>query len=202
MTKKIGVFGGTFDPIHLGHIAMVVALKEKHKLDHIIFIPASINPLKTKKPLASQKHRLKMLKIALKDLPDCSISTIELKNDGPSFMVDTIRELKKKKNFKNTRFFLLMGEDLLEQFTSWKEPEELVRLARPLIALRNNVTHNSKWQKNQILKKAIEKGITKTDLYDVSATEVRLRLSKGLYCGHLVDIRVLNYIRRHGLYKQ
>jgi nicotinate-nucleotide adenylyltransferase len=198
---KIGIFGGTFDPIHLGHIAIAIALQERHMLDLVLFVPAQINPLKLDTRTSSAEHRLKMLKLALKDVPKCSISTVELKRQGPSYMIDTIRELKKKKSYKDAEFFLLMGEDLLEQFTSWKEPEELVKLAPPLIALRSDAKPNGPWQNNSILKEAIEKGITKTPLYDVSATDVRSRIAKGLFCGHLVEARVVNYIKRCGLYK-
>ncbi|HXF28701.1 MAG TPA: adenylyltransferase/cytidyltransferase family protein, partial [Chlamydiales bacterium] len=80
---RIGIFGGTFDPIHLGHIAMAIFLKEAHKLDHVFFVPAGQNPHKTQQKITDASHRLQMVKRALKGVADCSILTLELERKGP-----------------------------------------------------------------------------------------------------------------------
>src|SRR5207244_3092000 len=98
--KKVGIFGGSFDPIHFGHIAMALALKEAHKLEEVLFIPANVNPKKQESVLTPAEHRLNMLKLALKDVPGCAVSTVELEREGPSYMIDTLHVLKKKKAYK------------------------------------------------------------------------------------------------------
>ena len=198
--KKVGIFGGSFDPIHFGHIAMAVSLKEAHKLDEILFIPANVNPQKQGLPLTDATHRLNMLKLALQDVPNCSIETIELNREGPSYMIDTIKALKKKKVHKNSTFFLLFGEDILPQFTEWKEPHELCKLAKPLIARRHGVGFFGAWEEDPILKAEIMKGITNTPLFDISATEIRKRIKEALFCGHLISKEIQKYIQKSKLY--
>jgi nicotinate-nucleotide adenylyltransferase len=197
--KKYGIFGGTFDPVHVGHIAMAIALKEAYHLDHIFFIPAQINPLKKNRPLASSKDRVHMLKLALRGIPDCSILTLELKRSGPSYMIDTIRALKKK--YPKADFYLLLGEDVLSQITKWKDVHELFELAPPVIARRPGCVHTGKWKRDKMLAQAIQKGF-RADVFvgNVSSTDVRKRLKRGLFCSHVVHQDVLKYIKRKKLY--
>jgi len=176
--KRIGIVGGTFDPVHLGHIMMAISLKEAHHLDHLIFLPAGQNPQKIGRQTASKEHRLKMLKIALKGVPDVSIDTTDLDRDGPSYMIDTVAILKKK--YPKAQFFLLIGEDLVPQLSSWKSADKLLEQVTVLTASRE-------------VKK-------KTPLFDVSATDIRKRLQAGKYVGHLLDKAVLRYIQKHGVY--
>lgn len=198
--RRIGVFGGSFDPIHLGHIMVAITLKEAHKLDHILFVPAKENPLKKKRPHASEKERLKMLKMALKGVPDCSVLTSELEREGPSYMIDTIRELQKKR--KGVKFFLLLGEDLLSELTSWKEVHELLKIAPPLVAQRCSSSLHGPWEKDPFLKKVVLQGKTQTPLFDVCATEIRKRFKKKMFCGHLVYKAVLRYIENNRIYTE
>ncbi|MDB6081187.1 MAG: putative nicotinate-nucleotide adenylyltransferase [Chlamydiia bacterium] len=197
---RIGIFGGTFNPIHLGHLAIAIALKEAHYLDHVYFVPTHTNPQKQGVTAASSEHRLKMLRSALRGIADCSILTLELNRPGPSYMIDTVRELKKDKRFKEAELFLLMGEDLLQRFSEWKSPQELVQYCQPLVAKRSGAELTGDWQKDPELRDAILRGITETPLYDVSATNIRERLKNGLFCGHLVDRSVLLYIKKERLY--
>lgn len=168
--KRIGIVGGTFDPPHLGHVFMAIQLKEKHRLDHLLFIPAGQNPKKIGKKTASKKQRLKMLQIALKGVPDASIDCCELEREGPSYMIDTIEILKEK--YPKARFFLLIGQDLEEEIASWKRADELLSQVTLLIAPRT----------------------------DISSTEVRKRLKAHKYVGHLIDKAVLHYIQKEGIY--
>lgn len=198
--KKVGIYGGSFDPIHFGHLALVISLKEAHALDEVILVPTQQNPHKMPGTLVKAEHRVRMLELALKDLEGFSISTIELERPAPSYTIDTIKVLKKKKNYKDCEFFLLMGEDLLPHFTDWKEPGELIKLVKPLVARRHGVGFFGAWYEDPELKTAIMQGLTETPFFDISSTNVRLRLQKGLYCGHLVPYRVLEYIKKNKLY--
>jgi nicotinate-nucleotide adenylyltransferase len=200
--QRFGIFGGTFDPIHIGHIAIAVALKEAHRLDHVFFVPAYINPQKQNKQSASSLDRLKMLQLALRSVPDCSILTLELERMGPSYMIDTLRTMKAQKKFKDSQLFLLCGEDLLQKFSQWKLPQEIIELAPPLIAKRSGTILPRNWGrgKDSALEEALLHGMTDTPLFDVSATEIRQRLKRGQYCGHLLNQAVYRYIIQQKLY--
>ncbi len=167
--KTVGFFGGTFDPIHFGHISLAIQMLEENHLDELLFCPAFCSPFKQEvPPMASAEHRLEMLKLAL-EVPQFKISTIELERGGCSYTIDTIRALQKE----GVKMKLILSAESALHLDHWKEGEELVRLAPPLIGPR-------------------ERGI--------SSTEIRRRLAKGLYCGHLIPAKTLAYIRRHALY--
>jgi len=199
MKERIGIFGGTFDPIHLGHVAMALFLKEAHQLNQLFFIPAGQNPHKVGKIAASKKHRLKMVELALKDVPGCKVLDLEITRKGPSYMIDTLKKLSTL--YPKASFFLLLGEDLLSTIDEWKSVHQLFQMAPPLVAARKSAVLQGKWQKDPILKKMIEKGRTETSLFDISATEIRTRIKEGLYVGHLLHPRVLRYIEKERLYK-
>lgn len=182
---KIGIFGGTFDPIHFGHIQLALSLFEQAGLDKIFWIPAKINPLKTENPVLPN-HRLQMLKLALEDLPSFKILDIEIHREGPSYTIDTLQLLKKE--YPQTTFRLILGEDTLPQFPKWKSPEEIVKIAPPLVGTRSLEEIQCPFQKIM------------TPFLEISATDIRARLSKHLYCGHLLPAKVLDYITLHGLY--
>jgi len=168
MKKSVGFFGGSFDPIHFGHITLAVQLMESHKLDEILFCPAFCSPFKkSTPPVASGKHRLAMLKLAL-DIPQFKITTIELDQAGPSYTIDTIRALQ----IEGVR--LILSEEAAAHLSKWKDTEQLLRLAPPLIGPRE---------------------------VPISSTDIRARLKKKLYCGHLVPAKVLEYIHKHRLYQ-
>ena len=163
-----GFFGGSFDPIHFGHISLAIHLLETHKLEEILFCPAFCSPFKTSfPPKASPEHRLAMLRLAL-DHPQFKITPIEIDRKGPSYTIDTIRSL------KQSGLRLILSDEAAVGLDQWKETQELIRLAPPLIGPRN---------------------------IDISSTEVRERLKKRMYCGHLIPAKALDYIHKHRLYE-
>ncbi len=167
--KTIGFFGGSFDPIHFGHIALAVALLEEGRLDQVLFCPAYCSPFKTKTPpIASPEHRLAMMKLAL-DHPQFALSSYEIDRPGSSYTIDTIRALRRE----GVHLRLLLSEEAAVHLDQWKETQELVRLAPPLIGPRE---------------------------IPVSSTQIRERLKKKLYCGHLIPAKTLDYIRANHLY--
>jgi nicotinate-nucleotide adenylyltransferase len=195
---KIGLLGGTFDPIHFGHINLAFELMEKWGLDKIWFIPARHSPLKPHCKPAAEHHRLMMLRHAIQGIPQFEIQTCELERTPPSYTVDTIRQLLALND--HHQFFLLLGEDLISSFLSWKEPREIVRLVPILVGSRalGRECHID----DPMIDEAFSAGWTKTCLLDISGTEIRHRLGAGLYCGHLVPAPVLDYIHAHHLYQQ
>ena len=204
MSKKVGFFGGSFDPIHLGHLNVAIELAEKHKLDEVYICPTSQSPFKkAQPPIASKEDRRAMVTAAISPLPHFTLLDLELQNSMPCYTIDTIRALvasdqqhKKKKNY-----FLLLGEDAIENFHEWREVEELVKLATPLIGSRKTKSFNTKGL-TSALSSSIEKGLTTIPILEISSTEIRDRLQKGLYCGHLLPAKVWDYIQQHQLYRK
>ncbi len=198
---KVGLFGGTFDPVHIGHVSMCVSLAESRQLDRVYILPTNANPHKKDQPLASPQDRLQMLKKAFAPLAYCKILSIELARQSPAYTIDTVEELLRKEIVKKEdQLFLLMGQDLLHNFHRWKRVEELVELIQPLIARRAEEKNEGEWQHNQTLSKSVRRGLVSTMLIDCSATVIRERLKAGLFCGHLLDNSVLKYIKKHKLY--
>ena len=199
--KKIALYGGTFDPIHLGHIAVAISLIEQKGLDHIFFIPARQSPFKKEMPQASAEHRYAMVEVALRGVPHCSALPLEIHREGPSFTIDTVKELRSQKLQREDALFLIIGEDQLEHFHEWKSVDELVLLAQPLVIKRSGSHPGVEWKKSPLLARVIEKGMCDTPLFDISSTQIRDRLKKKLFCGHLLSPSVLQYIEQHQLYE-
>lgn len=200
--ELIGVYGGTFDPIHFGHINLAIEMLEKGGFSEIWFCPAQINPHKSsQQPTASVKHRLKMLKLALAGVQRCRILEAEIAREGPSYTIDTLRELIAKENRRKSprKLCLIIGEDAVAGFPKWREAEEIVRLVPVFIGRRAQAT--APLLKGSLaIRRALKRGLIETRIMDISSTEVRQRLADGLYCGHLVPAKVLDYIYQNQLY--
>lgn len=201
---KIGFFGGSFDPIHLGHINLALQMQEAHDLTQIFFCPTSQNPLKTSEPpVVSKEHRRGMVVAAIAPLPKFTFLDIEIQKSSPIYTIDSIRTLIKadeEQKAKKKQYFLIVGEDALEGFHKWKEVEELILLAPPLVGTRSGFTLPQTLPKS--VAAAIKKGMTKTSVMEISSTEIRSRLGLGLYCGHLLPAKVWEYIQQNQLYNK
>lgn len=196
----IGVFGGTFDPIHFGHLNLAVEMLEKRALDEVWFCPVRINPHKQEETPTSPLHRLEMVRIAIETHPSFRLLPIEVAREGPSYTYDTIRWLvdQEKGKAHPAQFALILGEDALQGFSRWYRVEDLVQLVPLLIGSRKG--DQKAFEGSPEIHEAINKGATPTRMMEISATEVRRRLQQRLYCGHLVPKEVLDYIKKHELY--
>ncbi len=194
---KVGIFGGTFDPIHFGHINLAIEMLETHHLDEIWFCPARINPHKMQMQTLSIEHRIKMLQLALEGVPQCKVENIEAGREGPSYTIDTIRALieREQKKTKPSTLCLILGDEAYSGFSQWKEPDEIIKLV-PIILGRR------KLKKDDVIdpKKPLE--VSTTRLMEISSTDIRRRIAEGLYCGHLVPAKVLDYIYVNKLYSK
>ena len=198
--RKIGIYGGSFDPIHLGHIALVMGIMEQRGLDHVLFIPAAQSPMK-KECTASAADRCAMVEQALREVPQCSMLLLEVQRDPPSYTINTIKEIRRlKKVEEEDQLFILLGQDALQHFHQWQSVHELVHLAQPLVALRTGFSDSGMWQNDPLLAPIIREGICQTPLFDISSTAVRDRLKKKLFCGHMLNAHVLEYIVEEKLY--
>lgn len=191
--KKIGIYGGTFDPIHFGHLITAQSVLEIRKLDKILFIPSFISPLKTDRISSSPKDRISMLKLAIKDIPHFDYTDLEIKKKNISYTIETIKEL--RKTYKNVE--LIIGYDNLLVFDKWKNPDELLKLVT-LIVLRRKVD-NEKNHRNKYFKHAI---FVDTPLVDIRGTDIRKRVRSGKSINFLVPQKVMAYIYKQNLYKE
>lgn len=189
---KVGILGGTFDPIHNGHLAIAEEAMLKIGLDVVFFMPAGKAPLKDHDPLASAVDRYKMVELALKDHPKCDILDWEIANEGISYTIDTARLL--NKNWANDRFYWIIGGDLVESLNKWKEVNELVKLIDFIVVERPGYNVNAPRIPNLNLHRITN------PLSKVSSTEVRRRIEEGESIDEMVPEIVKNYIIVNELY--
>lgn len=199
---KVGLLGGTFDPIHWGHLNLAFELMEKCQLDEVWFIPAQISPFKTAEPPNHIEDRLAMVQLAIQGIPQFRLKDLERERPPPSYTIDTLRAFISEEAFhqRGNQFYLLMGEDALQGFFQWHLPEEIVKLVPLLIGSRSGNKKYNLGNFSPSIRKAIEEGLIPTRLMDISGTDIRYRLRQHLYCGHLVPSLVLDYILRSGIY--
>jgi nicotinate-nucleotide adenylyltransferase len=189
----IGIYGGTFDPVHHGHLITAQSVKEIRNLDKIIFIPGFVSPHKTELKISGPVHRINMLKLAISGIPYFDWSDIEINRGNISYTIDTLLELKKQYN----QIELIVGADNLEKFDTWKSPGEIIKLATLLVLRRKNVDKTG--NKNKFMEKAV---MLETPRIDISGTEIRDRVKRGLPIDFLVPQKVMKYIYNLNLYKE
>lgn len=191
----LGVLGGTFDPIHVGHLVLAEQVREKFQLERVIFIPSASPPHKTEQKLSLAEDRFEMTKLALEGSPFFFVSDIELKREGLSYTVETLRELKEL--YRDSEIYFLTGSDVLNEITTWRNPEEIYRLAKIVIGIRPGFDKFD--PENHFAKKSIIIDITGID---ISSTQIREKVSKGESIKYLVPSKVEEYIKNRNLYKK
>lgn len=187
---KIGILGGTFNPIHFGHLVLAEEVKEALTLDKVIFVPANLPPHKDDKDVIPSEHRLKMVKLATKDNPHFSVSDIEIRRKGKSYSVDTLKEFKKR-FAKDRELFFIVGSDAITYLREWKDVGELFKLAHFVMATRPGYALNE--ENSNILTVSIK-------AIDISAFEIRQRIKEDKSIRYLVPEAVRRYIIRKELY--
>lgn len=193
--KKIGLYGGTFNPIHFGHLNLAFELMEKGGLDEVWWIPTNRSPLRSA-PLVEATLRLKMVELAINEIPQFKVLKNEITKPPPSYTIDTVTEIVQA--YSDHQFFLLLGEDSLKHLMAWKEPLRLVQQIPLLIGGRGGEDTLPSFPHE--IHAAIENGLLKTSLFDISATTIRERLKNKLFTGHLIPAKVLDFICVNQLY--
>ena len=194
---RVGILGGTFDPVHRGHLEIAQLARDKGGLDRVIFIPAGQPRLKSADPRASAEHRMAMLRLALGDTDGFEVSDIELGRSGPTLTVETLRELQAE----DTELVFILGLDVLAKFDEWIEPEGVVEAAR-LLAISRPGYAGFDWdgfyERCPYAVGRVE--CIDSAAVDVSASELRRRLVSGMPVAGLLPAAVERYIRENGLY--
>ncbi len=194
---RIGIFGGTFDPPHTGHIQIARAAKEQLELDELIIVPAHNNPLKANRPKATSRQRLEMVRLAIGNELDIMVSDIEIVRGGKSYMIDTITELQ---HAIPGEYWLVLGADSLKSFESWKDWQKILTKCRLGAVVRPPDTWAS------LLMRLTPEMREKTDKVEIapteaSSTEIRNRFAKGEKSIPYMAPKVLEYIRQNHLYE-
>jgi nicotinate-nucleotide adenylyltransferase len=193
---RIGVFGGTFDPPHVGHLALARAAKVQLELDEVLVIPAFRNPTKATKSVASPKQRLEMVRLMIEGEPGFATSDMELTRGGASYTVETLSELQM---VRPGDYWFLMGADALRGLTEWRSPERLARLCRLAVAMRLPMTEPEVRAKTPpAFQEVVD--IVRMDPQEISSTDVRNRMSTGRPVKQLLHPAVMAYIREQKLY--
>lgn len=198
--RKIGVFGGTFDPIHIGHMSIAEEVRKKLGLEEIVFVPTGQPVFKEHLNISGAQHRLEMVILATAAIPYFNISTIELERPGPSYSIDTIKELKSRLYVK-TELYLIVGLDALNELTSWKQPELLLQLSYIVCVKRAGYKDvNLKYLESKV--PGAQKKVIMIDInpINVSASDIRQRVACGLNIEGMVPDEIEKYIRENGLY--
>lgn len=184
---KIGVFGGTFDPVHVGHLAIAQAALECVPLDRVLFVPARRSPLKERGPFASEQDRLAMLRAATAGEPRFAVSTVELEREGTSYTVDTLERLREE-----GELFLILGADAATDFHRWRAPERIRELATLLVASRPGTADPPRDERLIVFD---------APCLDISSRELRARAARGRSLRYLVPDSARHHLETKGLYR-
>ncbi|MGA8163764.1 MAG: nicotinate (nicotinamide) nucleotide adenylyltransferase [Waddliaceae bacterium] len=201
--EKIGFFGGSFDPIHFGHLHLAKELMTRRDLAQVWFCPARLNPRKKKRQPTPIHYRIQMVELAISGQPKYQLLDIESQRKGPSYTVDTLRDLLERERQRQSprQIHLLLSDELIPEFFLWREAEEIVKMVRLLIGSRYSSSAAPRFpNENPQICQAIQKGWTSTSIKEISSTEIRRKLQQGEDCRDLVPKNVLDFIYKNHLY--
>ena len=197
---RVGIYGGAFSPIHIGHVEAAKAFMRQMWLDVLFVIPTGLSPHKQMDNSASAEDRMEMCRLAFRDVEGVIVSDMEIARGGVSYTVDTLRELSRP----NRRLFLLCGTDMALTLDQWREPEKIFQLCYPTYVRRES----DKLLKNKIIEKNAQyyakygRKVRRimTDAIEISSTEIREAVRAGRDISAYVPPKVAEYIKQHGLY--
>ena len=187
---RIGILGGTFDPIHLGHLHLAKKVRDRLLLNKVIFIPTNLPPHKKNIRVTQARHRYDMIKLAIGNYKRFEVSDVELKRKGRSYSVETLKHFRKRHGLAAEIFFIT-GSDSLTALNKWKSLKRILRLCKFVIVKRPRF---------KIRGTPGEFIVLDVDAKDISSTKIRNRVRSGQGIGKFVPKKVKKYIQRHDLY--
>lgn len=197
--KNIAVFGGTFNPVHYGHIEIVKAVSKLDFIDELLIIPDKIPPHKNPDFLASDKHRIAMCRLAFLGINKAKIDTREIYRGGKSYTFDTLCELKKE--YKNDNIFFVCGGDMVVSLHTWYKYSELVSLCEFIVFNRKGIENKQFFDAIENLKKSGAKiTVIEETITDISSTSLRETILKNNNCSGFISEEIFNYIKENKVY--
>ena len=192
--ERIGIFGGSFDPPHIGHLIIAEVARQKLRLEKVVFVPAYVPPHKKGERAATASDRFRMTKLAVRMNPHFSVSDLEIRRRGISYTVDTVRSFKRR--YPASELFLIIGGDSLRQFWAWRSPQEILSLASLAVYSRRGGGRHPRTKRHKRIYHIAG------PLLEVSSTEIRNRIGKDRSIQYLVPDRVRTFITRRKLYRR
>ncbi len=200
--KKVGIMGGTFDPIHYGHLILAQNALDTFSLDEILFVPSGTPWLKESTKVLSKNKRVSMTGMAIEDNPDFALSTIEIDREGNSYSYETVEELKRMQ--PKTDFYFIMGADSLLEIERWKHPDRLMAECTLLVAVRDDCDREG--LEKQIIyltdKYQADIRILPANRIDISSTKIRRMIREGKSVRYMLPDQVIRFIQKNHLYRQ
>ncbi|MGQ9588952.1 MAG: nicotinate-nucleotide adenylyltransferase [Planctomycetota bacterium] len=199
---RLGILGGSFNPVHCGHLAVARAARDAHRLDRVLFVPAGRPPHK-REELAPPEHRLAMVRLAIEGIPEFAASDIETARRGTTYTVDTLEELRRRE--PGAELFFVMGEDSVAEFWKWKEPERILALARVVVVNRPGAQGRFLREEYPGVPESVLDRIERDRVFmadcPIEARAIRDAVRSGASIEGMVPPRVAEYIAEHGLYR-
>lgn len=201
MKQAIGIMGGTFDPIHYGHLTAAEFARAEFKLAKVLLMLAARPPHKQEELILDEEHRLEMLKLAIRDNKFLEVSALELNRPGYSYTIDTIRYF--LDNCPQKKIYFIMGADALFTLHTWKEVDQLSRLCNFIVVTRPGYQLKKEDPQYDRLPPGFWDNVSNLEIpgFDFSSTEIRARVKQGKTIKYMVPPQVEQYIRRHNIYK-
>jgi len=201
MKKRVGIMGGTFNPIHIGHLIIAEAAYEAYNLDEVLFVPSGVSYMKDQSEILDAKKRVHMTGLAIENNPHFALSTIEIDRDGNSYSYETLETLRKQN--PNTEYYFLVGSDTLFALETWKHPEILLPSCTILVAVRDGVPMEKMEEHAKYLEEKFGGSIKllPTPNIEISATDIRNRIAQNRNVKYFVPDAVLDFINKYDLYK-
>lgn len=196
---NIALFGGSFNPIHSGHIKLIKAIKDNFHIQKLILMPTAVSPHKSNSEMTTEINRFNMCKLACKDLDYVDVSDLEIKRKGKSYTYLTINDL--KKIYPDDKLYLVVGADMFMCFEIWKNFSDILSKASLITVPRDNVSYEQLVDYSYTLNNfGGESFILKDSVMDVSSSEIRYKIKNNLDVSNLLDADVLKYIKDNKLY--
>ncbi|MFB0545945.1 MAG: nicotinate-nucleotide adenylyltransferase [Anaerolineae bacterium] len=197
---RVGVIGGTFDPIHIGHLVIAEEARGRLNLDRVVFVPAATPPHKVDNDISSVEHRLAMVELAIATNPYFFLSRVDIERSGPCYTIDTIKLLRDEWG-PGVEIYFIMGQDSLVDILTWHEPQRLIRLCRLVVLSRPG--YKADLEELEALLPGItpHTHILNSPELDISSSDIRQRVREGLPIKYQVPEAVEEYIYAHGLYR-
>ena len=199
--RRLGIFGGTFDPIHHGHLVAAEEARHQLELDRVLFVPARVPPHKPAGPITPASHRVRMVKLAIAGNPHFAVSRVDVDRPAPSYTVETM-ELLRAEWGPGPRFFFIEGPDSLSDIVSWYRPQRLIELCELAVVARPGGEIDLPQLESRLPGLSARLHWVEMPLLEISSTDLRARVRAGRPISYLVPLKVEAYIHRHGLYRE